>query len=487
MAAPFLAIAGDLLFWRQDLGANVLVFTVLWLGLLLAYCLAEGVRPRPGSLILPPAALFFAFVFLWRDEPLTLLLSAAAVFLAVTLFLMSAREGLWRPAGFLQWCDRFIRLLGDTFIQGAVFAVASRQERRGSDDGRRRRASVRFGPVLRGALIALPLLVLLTALLASADAVFGARLGSFMELFRLQRLPEYLLRIVIIAYLAVFFMGAFRHPVRRSPAEARILGGRGVRPFLGFTESVVILGSVAALFAFFVAGQFRYFFGGEAVIDAGGLTYAEYARRGFAELVAVALISLLLLLVLGAVSRREGRRRQALFAGLGAVVALLVMVMLVSAYQRLELYEAAYGFTRLRIYTHVFMIWLGALLLATALMELAGRRRFFIATAAVAAMGFIATLGVVNVDAFIVERNIQRAVDGRELDTGYLSFLSDDAVPPLVDAYRSTELPESVREDIGEVLWVYKECQSDESGSWRSYNASRHRAAELLDGLEIGH
>ncbi len=79
-------------------------------------------------------------------------------------------------------------------------------------------------------------------------------------------------------------------------------------PFLGFTESTVVLIAVDLLFALFVFIQFRYLFGGQANITPVGYTYSEYARRGFGELVAVAFLSLGLILGLGAYTPPCGPR-----------------------------------------------------------------------------------------------------------------------------------------------------------------------------------
>ena len=93
---------------------------------------------------------------------------------------------------------------------------------------------------------------------------------------------------------------------------------------LTLAEAAIILGSVVALFAFFVLIQFQYFFGGQANITIEGYTYAEYARRGFGELVTVAFFALLLFLGLSALVKRETARQHNSFAGLGvALVALL--------------------------------------------------------------------------------------------------------------------------------------------------------------------
>ena len=121
--------------------------------------------------------------------------------------------------------------------------------------------------------------------------------------------------------------------------------------------------------------SFQYFFGGQTNIHIDGYTYSEYARKGFGELVAVAFFSLLLLLGLGAVTRRETESHQRTFSIFGIVLVGLVLVMLLSAFQRLVLYEDAYGFSRLRTYTHVFMIWLALLLVTVVALEITRRER----------------------------------------------------------------------------------------------------------------
>ena len=121
----------------------------------------------------------------------------------------------------------------------------------------------------------------------------------------------------------------------------------------------------------------------------------------------------------------------------------LVTVILVSSFRRLLLYEEVYGFTRLRTYTHVFIIWLGILLVAVILLEVFQRQRHFALAATLAALGFVATLDVINVDGMIVRQNINRALRGEELDIGHLASLSEDALPVLTEKYA-----EAIEDDV---------------------------------------
>jgi hypothetical protein len=239
---------------------------------------------------------------------------------------------------------------------------------------------------------------------------------------------------------------------------------------------------VAVLFAAFVLVQFRYFFGGAENIGLDGYTFAEYARRGYGELMTVAVLSLLLILVLGAITRRDSLGRQRLFSALSVLIVVLVGVMLVSAYQRLSLYEMAYGFTRLRTYVHVSLIWLGVLLAAVVVVEILRRERLVAPAALLAALGFALTITVLNVDGFIVRQNVGRALRGQGLDVPHLASLSTDSVPPLVAFFRADSTSAKTRDALGAALACRLETSPEPAPfDWRSFTVSRSQAELAMD------
>jgi hypothetical protein len=332
-------------------------------------------------------------------------------------------------------------------------------------------------------LFALPVVAFFAVLLASADLVFAQGLKDLTQLFNLENLPEYLFRLVYILVLAYALAGVWLHAANRS-ADEKLLGLEKplLPPFLGFTEASIVLGSVVMLFAAFVVIQFRYFFGGQANVHLSGYTFAEYARQGFGELVTVAFFALLLFLGLSAITQRETNRQRQIFSGLGIALLSLVAVMLVSAYQRLVLYETAYGFTRLRTYTHVFMPWVAVLLACVVGLDLFQRQRAFVFAALLAALGFVFSLSLLNVDAFIFQRNIQRFEQGQALDVGYLASLSADAIPDMVARYRSPNVTGPTRDRVGAVLACLQsraETQPEDS-SWQSFHLSKFWAKQAL-------
>jgi len=487
----------DFLFWDRAPGLNFALYVLLCLaGGLYLLVGEEKARPSRGALWLLIPILFFATVTFIRAEPMTAFLAHALTILLLGVFAITYLGGRWIWYSLWDYALGFLKLGGNMLVKPLTFSQEARKERleRGAPDKRS------AWPVIRGLLIALPIVAIFASLLSSADAVFSQRLDDLLDALNLDDIPEYIFRLSYILVFGYLLAGVFLHAATQSKDDNLVGEQKSLLgPFLGFIEAAIVLGSVVILFASFVVIQFQYFFGGQANIKIDGFTFSEYARRGFGELVAVAFFSLLLILVAGAVTKRENESQRKVFSGLSIGVVLLVLVMLVSAYRRLVLYETAYGFSELRAYTHVFMAWLGALLVATVALEILRRERLFPFAALIAALGFAATLPILNVDAFIVKQNIQRAMDGHyatdndsrassdpvdadQLDISYFMQLSPDAIPPLVAAFRSDAAPESVRDALGAALACIRYRSSpDADTDWRSYHLSRWTERRLLD------
>ena len=497
----FVAWCFDQLFWQKAPGISFFLFVVLCLagGALITWW--EGFRPARTSLWLLLPVLFFAAVTFIRQEPFTNAVSIVIVLGAMVVLALTWRGGQWLRYSLSDYIMGGLRLSGSALARptGILFRKAplpSNHEDVAARDEPSPAAPAASAPsrrkavfaVLRGLLLALPVIALLAALLASADPIFSSALGDFLQIFRIQNVGEYIFRAIYILIGAYLLIGVYLHAAGPSRQE-KLIGVEKpwLNPFLGWTEAVVVLGCVDLLFAFFVAIQFRYFFGGANNINLAGYTYAEYARRGFGELLAVAVISLLLFLGLSAITRRSAGGQRKSFSGLGLGLVALVAAILVSAFQRLVLYEAAYSFTRLRTYTHVFMVWVGILLLATVLVELFGRLRAFALALVLVLVGFAASIALLNVDGFIVRENVARAAaaptgtSAAQLDTSYLVGLSDDAVPALVEQFQSKSLSPTLHDDIGSVL----ACRASIAGMdhrsmpWPAYHWARSRAITL--------
>ncbi|MBI5354183.1 MAG: DUF4173 domain-containing protein [Chloroflexi bacterium] len=479
----------DFLFWKQSPGVNFALFATACLTGAFYLLLSDGLRPNRTSLMLLPLFGFFAAVTFIRAEPMTIFLAYTFTLLAMSLLAISYLGGRWYLYTFIDYLGKYLQL----FVSMMALPVSFTNDiRKAQTEAGVQPAKRNIWPIVRGIVIALPIIAIFASLLASADAIFSQRLTDLIKFFNLEDLPDLIFRFVYIVVIGYALSGVVLHAAKESKDEKLSNEDKPfIPPFLGYTESTIVLVSVLVLFLTFVVIQFQYFFGGQTNIHIDGFTYAEYARRGFGELVAVAFFALLMLLTFSAITKRETETQRKIFSGLGVMLVALLLVMLLSAYQRLGLYEAAYGFSRLRTYTHVFLIWIGLLLITTIVLEILRKERMFTFAMVIAALGFAMTLPILNVDAFIVNQNIQRETgpqkeDAVALDTQYFLNLSDDAVPSLVKAYQTPFLPAPVREKVGAALACiqYARTKDDRTYSWKSFQFARINADNALASVK---
>jgi hypothetical protein len=328
--------------------------------------------------------------------------------------------------------------------------------------------------VSRGLLIAAPLVLVFGALFVAADAVFE-RLVLDVFGFDPERVFDHLFLILLFAWITAGLLWAAL--MARAPRTFAI--GRPERLSLGAVEVGIALGLLDVLFLVFVVVQVSYLFGGSGRVVATGLTYAEYARRGFFELVTVAALALPLLLLFHWLLRAETPAQERGFRILAGIMVGLLFVVVASALQRMYLYEQEFGLTQLRLYTTVFMLWISAVLIWFVLTVLRGLRERFAFGALVAGFAALLVVNAMNPDALIARTNIERAQDGEELDAYYLTTLSADAAPVLIEALpeigdRRTGSDYTVEEAV---LDRWAKNQTD----WRSWNLGRSRAYQLVE------
>jgi hypothetical protein len=199
------------------------------------------------------------------------------------------------------------------------------------------------------------------------------------------------------------------------------------------------------------------------------LTYAEYARRGFFELVWVAGLTLPLLLVLDRL-RPDDRAVELLFRALAGVTILLLVVVMISAVQRMRLYVDEFGLTELRLYPTAFMVWLAIVFAWFAATALRGQGRRFAIGAVCAGFATLLGLNLLNPDAFIARANLERTASSRPVDLGYLFSLSGDAVPMLIDA-----LP-TLPARGAPAAQILSRWTPPERRDWRTFNWGRDTA-----------
>lgn len=363
-------------------------------------------------------------------------------------------------------CFRFLAKLPD----GAV--VAFSPFARVAKPALERRAH----PYARGVLLGSVLLLVFGGLFVSADPAFKELTSSVLT-------PNVggwgLLRRVVVLLFVMMLGGAYIAASRRyaGPLERNEgdppAAGSGSHRLGDWAIPLVVLD---LLFAGFVAVQLAVLFGGRRhVLETAGLSFAEYARQGFFQLV---LVSALTLIVVGVAVHRSDttvRGHRLLLKILLGILCVLTLVILASALKRLALYEETYGATRLRISVHATILWLGGIFVMVLVAGAVWKATWLARTALYFTAAGLLAFTAINPEAVIARENIERYERTGEIDVAYLDTLSADVVPQL------STLPEPVR---GCAL-DHQDDYPYDSSLW-AFNFSRDRAAELLSTSQPG-
>ena len=333
-----------------------------------------------------------------------------------------------------------------------------------------------FSKIVKGVLMAIPVLFVFILLFSSADLIFQKYIS---DLISIDNELEIIFRFILILIVTIVFIGAYTYSFREK--EGQITAPQKSKNHtVGDIEISIIFGSVNALFFIFILVQLTYLFGGESNISTQGFTYAEYARRGFFELIAVAVISLFLLFTTEKYVIKKETEHALGFKILSTALIIQVVLIITSAFTRLSLYEEAYGFTTLRLYSHAFIILL-AIIFCLLLYKIYKDKRenTFAFRVFLSLALFLAVMNFLNPEAFIARRNIERFASTGKLDIYYLSRLSDDAIPDIIKVLNISD--EDLRKTLArELYWRVKNSDSRNFSPWQSLNISRLRANKIL-------
>ncbi|WP_440119129.1 DUF4153 domain-containing protein [Paenibacillus sp. QZ-Y1] len=520
LSAWILAVIQQYLFFGNEIGVSYPIFVILFYGFMYLFARDRMRSFKWIDAFVGGVVFLLSLTFmLYDNEPLYALnfLAVPGLISLHMTYLMGRKRRQWWEIGLI---GTAIDHLVPQAIRhwGTIAAIAVKAGGRGMGKSQK---TVVF-KVLIGLVASLPILIVVVSLLSSADGIFNQYLSGFPEWLNQLAFTPGLPRIIwiIIAGVLLFsYIWGFVQPMQyeaekranahwkngaasaviprdhtlEAPPVNPIVEGQVTNQITAeaiytqahrepFKLDPIIVGTmlvvINCVYVLFVLVQFSYLFGaGEGHLPAD-LSYAEYARSGFAELVLVTGINFFILIVALQYTRPSGKVGLIIHQVLLLVLVCCSAIMLYSAFMRLNLYEQAYGYTYIRFLVHAFMIFLALLLLIAGL-----RIRYtsipLIRWYIVLALTAYVAVNYVGMDKRIAELNIERYHQTGTIDASYLASLSADAVP-LLREFALEEYPILKRELLER--HAYLDMNSADL-SWPSYNVARHRAELELSKL----
>ena len=319
------------------------------------------------------------------------------------------------PKGFTSLADAFRTafMLGLGKLSPAFAGLASaRKAHKGSKTAT---------AILSGLLIAVPLVIVLVVLLASADAAFEGLV---------HKLPKIDLWEPFAALMLGIPMGCFfysRATALHHANDAAAAPKTGVR--LSAITVGTVLGAVSLVYAVYLVSQLAYFVGGFQGILPEEFTMAEYARRGFFEMAVICTINLFVISLSVGLTRKENNsplpiRLLCLFIGI------ITLFLTVTASAKMVMYIGSYGLTRLRVLTEVIILFM-ALATVFVCIWLFVRKLPYMKAIMLTALLLGSIVVWADVDTVVACYNVRAYQSGalETIDVPYLCGLSDGAVP----------------------------------------------------------
>jgi hypothetical protein len=396
---------------------------------------------------------------------------AAVLLLSVSTFLTS--EWLFALTLMAASAAGSLAVTDGRTLRGVVLGIAAvplaafpsiRWAARGLKETRPARRDQTLG---RTILISAGLLLVFVPLLAGADAAFADLLGNLVPSVDIGSPFEWAFLFVVVglATIGACYVQATSLPLDGSPRDRRAVSRR---------DWATPIGLLVAVFAVFVGVQLASLFGGDDYVQrTAGLTYADYARDGFWQLLVVTVLTLV---VIGVATRfaatETGADRLWLRVLLGGL-AVLTLVIVASALHRMWAYQQAYGFTTLRILVFSCEVWLAVVYLLVIGAGVTLRAGWLPRSVVATGIATLLALAALNPDRFIAEHNVERWQATGKIDLAYLATLSVDAVPAF----------DALPPDVRGCLLVRMKSDLFETEDWYAWNLSRERARPLLDAV----
>jgi len=442
-----------LLFYKAGLGVNGLLFTVCMVILLVIIQRRLVLPMKRGTRLYYAGAMLLGLSCMLTSSGILHFLNIIGILLLLDLSLL---HQCYEDEGW-DFLKHFLRMLGLAFQSIGSFWMPfadcfhfMKRTRIFRNDKLRN--------ISTGILISIPFLWIITVLLSQADILFESLASNVLD------------AIFQADLIAVLFMTLFGFLVCYCVICAAIsrVGLPEQKPLHKGEASIALTVMIALtlLYLIFCTIQVIYLFAGGIFVLPEGYTFAEYARRGFFELLTVAIINVTLMVLCRALFEDNKLLRIVI-----TCMTVCTYIMIASATYRMLLYIGAYHLTFLRVFVLLSLFIIALILAGVIITEYKPEFPLFRYCVAVIALCYIA-FSFSKPDYFIADYLVRHEEQLDRDDISYLVYsLSLDAAPVVLPALTETD------------RWSYEAYEDDQYENY-VYNDSVTQEQVMADYIQ---
>lgn len=420
IGALFLSLWQSLLFWKQDLGISVLLFTIpiIWITTKL---LKGNIKNKKALLISIPIIVLSSTYFIFDNLTFYLI----NIVLIPILYLIMI---IWAISDFQikSIIYKIILMIFEplNYIGDVIRAVLKEFNPKEKDEqiGEKKEKNNIFKAVCFTGIIAL----IVIGLLCSADNEFAKIFSTIFKDINIFNVSELTGRIIIIIIAFFYFAGFFMNMLDKENGLKEFEKDEKAEKKESYTirMMITVLNLVYLVFCF---TQIKVLFTEQ------NIKYSEFARKGFFQLMIVSLINIVMILKANNKNLRENEKQDKYKKTMCIVMVIFTLVIIISAFARMTLYQQNYGYTRLRVLVDLTLITEIILLIPTVIYILENKINL-IKTYFVIIVTMYCIVNFVNIDKFIVKNNINRYKETGNIDLNYLIEMNNtDLVEQLLE------------------------------------------------------
>lgn len=449
-----LVILNSILIVKQSLGINVILFTLPLLVFLYYYLkLNKLIKNKRGLLFFIPiiilSCMYFVHDNIFNEFNIVIIPILYALMFIYTInkpvqllaFLKNIFNIFFKP---IEYIDKAVKSAVKYFDLKLKLDTNSKKK-------------------IKAILIIIPIVLLVFWLLCMADEVFAGLFTWINDLLEDLSIGNIIYRIIIMIILYVylnaslmFVLNELKNKEQKSKFKIDLFTMKVLTTALNIIYILFDIIQIKSLFLHSVASN---------------INYAQYARSGFFELMIISVINLVIILLAKQSEKNKYTKSMSI------VMVFLTLIIIVSSFYRMNLYEQAYGYTLLRLGVYVALITEGILLIPTVVYIV--KDKINILNYYVIIITIIYTfINLFSVDVIIAKRNIKRYQIKDDIDIEYLSNNYSDNIPILLE-FKDQLKEKELREDLDFYLSSYYD-ENKNKLNILEYNISKDKALKLL-------
>ena len=463
-----LAIWFCIMYYGTKLGLSVILFNIPLVWIIYKILKKNNkINNKKGLILLIPIFLLSLTYFIFDSLFFKILNFIVITILTILLFIMTIRPTF-----------KVIDLIGDGFCIilnpleyiGEVF----RKVKEGIN--KKIHLKKELKKKLKSILIILPIIIVVLILLSSADMIFNDLISNILNIpakaINHIKFGNIIARVLIIIAFFIYFSALLLYLLSNYQEEER--DGEGIiKEKKKETDTIKLLLIVLnIIYIIFDIIQIK-----SLLLHSVGstITYAEYARQGFFQLMVVSLINLCVILYTKKYDNKNDNKK---IKALSILLVFLTFIIIISSFIRMYLYEQEFGYTLLRLLVYISLFTETICLIPTIIYIIKDKFNI-VKSYMIIIITVYVIINYINIDKVIAIRNIDRYQKKNDIDIYYLMNNHADNIPELVDF-----LEEVKDKDAKKLLKKYLQKRDFETKDFREWNLAKYQARESIKNLK---